>query len=387
MRILYFSRSYTTHDYRFLAQIAQFHEVFFLRLEEDGGAYEKRPLPEGVQMIPCLGEIRGSCTPEGLLALMPGYLELIERLRPDLIHAGPVQSCGFMTALAEFHPFLLMSWGFDILADADSSPLLRWSTSFTIRHSDLLFCDCTEVAARARQITENERLPIIQFPWGVDLSKFFPGRSGMLRERDGWREAVVVISTRTWRVDYGTEVLLEAFRLAHERDERLRLVMVGGGPLEPAVRSFVEQHKLEAVVQLPGLRSEEELPEYFRSADTYLSCSPVDGSSISLLQAMATGLPSIVADRASNREWLKQQENGWLVQAGDANSFADALVEAARLDPASRRKMASRSCEIVSRHANFSVNLPRLLAAYEELQGLRDHTDRTQVYSGAPCEQ
>jgi hypothetical protein len=128
MRILYFSRDYTTHDRRFLAKISQHHEVFFLRLEDDGIAHEKRLVPDGVNVVPWFASGVRFTTPESRLRLMPEYQDVIEQIRPDLIHAGPVQSCGFMTALSGFHPFLLTSWGSDILVDADRDAFWRWMT-------------------------------------------------------------------------------------------------------------------------------------------------------------------------------------------------------------------------------------------------------------------
>ena len=152
MRILYFSRDYTTHDRRFLAKISQHHEVFFLRLEDDGIAHEKRLVPDGVNVVPGFASGVRSTTPESRLRLMPEYQDVIEQIRPDLIHAGPVQSCGFMTALSGFHPFLLTSWGSDILVDADRDAFWRWMTRLALDHSDMFFCDCAEVSARAREI-------------------------------------------------------------------------------------------------------------------------------------------------------------------------------------------------------------------------------------------
>jgi L-malate glycosyltransferase len=52
MKILYFTRDYTPHDYRFLSALAQTsHQVFYLRLEKRGHALEDRPLPEKIEQV------------------------------------------------------------------------------------------------------------------------------------------------------------------------------------------------------------------------------------------------------------------------------------------------------------------------------------------------
>ena len=106
MRILYFSRDYTTHDRRFLLKLAASrHEIWYLRLENDGMAYEQRPLPEGIHCVEWIGGRQPYRTPEEWFRLMPAFESVLERIAPTLVHAGPVQSCGFMTAISGFRPF------------------------------------------------------------------------------------------------------------------------------------------------------------------------------------------------------------------------------------------------------------------------------------------
>ena len=74
---------------------------------------------------------------------------VLARLKPDLVHAGPVQSPAFMAALAGFHPLVSMSWGSDLLRDADSSGWMRWMTRYTLNRTTLLVGDCQAVQQKA----------------------------------------------------------------------------------------------------------------------------------------------------------------------------------------------------------------------------------------------
>ena len=69
--------------------------------------------------------------------------------------------------------------------------------------------------------------------------------------------------------------------------------------------------------------SQERLPDYFRAADLYVSCSLSDGSSVSLFEAMATGLPVVVTEAPGNHEWVLTSDNGWLAAPGDAGCRKD----------------------------------------------------------------
>lgn len=369
MRVLYFSRDYTTHDRRFLARLVDSpHQVWYLRLENDGMGYEARPVPEGIREHIWRGGTSRQSTPDHWLQLMPHFEAVLNELRPDLVHAGPVQSCGFMAALSGFRPLLLMSWGADILVDAQRDEFWRWMTLYTLRHADLLLCDCAEVSERAQQLAAFPDNRIVQFPWGIDLECFAPGPDASgLRAGLGWEHAFVVISTRSWEEPYGVEVLLEAFRRAHAINSRVRLLLLGDGALAPAVRRFITDHRLSSAVHTPGLVPHTGLPDYFRNADLYVSAAHSDGTSISLLEALATGLPVVLTDRPSNREWVLHGENGWLARSGDAESFARLIVQAVDLDPACREAMSRANRRLAEQRADWRVNSAHLLGAYERL--------------------
>lgn len=370
MRVLYFSRDYTTHDRRFLLKMAESrHEVWFLRLEDDGIRYEERGLPDGIYPVDWQGGRQPVKTPEAWLRLMPDYESVLDQIRPDLVHAGPVQSCGFMTAIAGFHPFMVMSWGSDILVEADRDDMWRWMTRYTLNRSDMLVCDCQPVRAKAQQLVPYPDEHIIQFPWGVDLHRFTPGEESLgIRKSLGWEDSFVILSTRSWEQIYGIDVLLEAFRQAYIQNTGLRLVLLGEGSLVSEIQRFITDHGLNNVVYLPGIVSHEQMLDYFRASDLYLSCTHSDGTSISLLEAMATGLPLVVTDGPGNREWVIPGENGWLSPAGDADAFAQSLLLAADTKPAERERISRANRKTAEERANWDENFDQLLKAYDRIE-------------------
>ena len=126
-RVIYFSRDYTTHDYRFLSALAKTqYEIFFLRLERRHPQLEDRPLPSGVSQVSWIGGKRASNFYDGPRLLID-LSRVINRFNPDLIHAGPLQSSAFLVALSGFKPLISMSWGYDLLQDANRNML--WHNS------------------------------------------------------------------------------------------------------------------------------------------------------------------------------------------------------------------------------------------------------------------
>lgn len=367
MRVVYFSQDYTPHDHRFLEALGDSgHEMHYLRLEAAGTVKEARPVPSGVGTIDWWGgrrPVRGL----GRMRALWGVRRVLDEIEPDLVHAGPVQSTAALAAAAGAAPLLTMSWGSDLLRGAQSG-WGRWVARWTLARSAALACDCQTVLRRARELGVPEER-IFVFPWGVDLERFHPGRNMQLRALEGWGpNQVVVLSTRAWEPVYGISELVEAFVKAAAEDPRLRLLMLGGGSLEGWVYRRLEEAELLSRVAFPGQVENDSLPDYYRTSDLYVSASHSDGSSVSLMEALACGVPAVVSDIPANREWVTPGKNGWWFSTGDADELAGTLLSAARegnVHPA----MGETARAVAEEKADWSRNFPVLLRAYEFAAG------------------
>ncbi|MEL7645247.1 MAG: glycosyltransferase family 4 protein [Anaerolineaceae bacterium] len=359
MRVLYCTRSDSPHDRRFLTALGQSgHEVYALRLL--GG----KPLtPKGVTEVPWQA-VSGSFR----LSDLPGQLRQLRRLlanlQPDLVHAGPIQDLAFLVARAGFHPLLTMSWGFDLMKDAYQSPLLRWQTRYTLRRSDYLTLDCQATADRALAFGfPRERICV--FPWGVDLDFFSPQNSVVpgknWRAAQGWEEKTVLLCLRSWEPNYGVDVLARSFARAVLKNPQLRLILLSDGSEAKKIHALLKG--VEDKVYFGGRVELSALPGWYGAADLYVSPSHVDGSSVSLLEAMACGLPSIVSDIPANLEWIQDGLNGWVFPDGDAEALTRAILAAAQQD--------WRACKLQARQdavlkADWNNGVRKLLACYED---------------------
>jgi glycosyltransferase involved in cell wall biosynthesis len=266
----------------------------------------------------------------------------------------------------------MMSWGSDLLLDADRNAEWMQATEFTLRRADAFFCDCDTVRHKASEFRSFSDTQIVQFPWGIKQGAFSP--TGPVPSLDTFTRqpaTTTFIYTRSYDPLYGSDVLLQAFVEAHKKDPSLRLLLVGAGSQDESILNFVRAHNLERKIVLAGPQPAEDLPKWFRAADVYISCAKSDGTSISLLEAMATGLPVIVTDIPSNREWVDEPDNGWLAQAGSAKSVAKKMGCAARLTLTERQKISDNNRRIVSERADWDKNFPRLFDAYDRLTGAK----------------
>jgi glycosyltransferase involved in cell wall biosynthesis len=237
MRILYFTRDYTPHDHRFLAALAETdHEVHYLRLERRGHQQEDRILPPGVKKVNWAGggkPFRVRDIPRLIFSLWG----VLRQVKPDVLHAGPIQTAGLLATMSGFHPLVTMSWGSDLLRDADKNSWYRWATRYTLKRSDVLIGDCDAVRQKAMGFGFPEKR-IVTFPWGVDLQQFSPGADDGHRARAGWEDAFVLLHLRSWEPIYGVDVFARAFALAAKQRPGLRLFLLGNGSLAGEIRQI-----------------------------------------------------------------------------------------------------------------------------------------------------
>lgn len=123
-------------------------------------------------------------------------------------------------------------------------------------------------------------------------------------------------------------VLAQAFVRAIERHPelaaRLRLVMVGSGPLRDEAAALLARAGLDRLAWLPGERSD--VPEVMRGLDCFVLPSLAEGISNTILEAMASGLPVLASDVGGNGDLVQPGVTGELLPAGDVEALASALV-------------------------------------------------------------
>ncbi len=376
MKIIYFSKNYTPHDYRFLFSLSQTkHEVYFLQLEATTRQTEDRPVPENIQQILWAGgrsEFRWRDVPRLALDLK----RVIRELKPDLVHAGPIQTCAFLAALTGFRPILTMSWGFDLMQDVHRNRWWEWVTRYTLKHSVYFISDAHVTRDKAVKYGMDPERTVV-FPWGVDLERFRPAPKSRTsnaakqesgdkkrKTRSAKRESFSLFCNRSWEPRYGVDVLAKAYvKVAASRPE-VGLILLGGGSQGAALRQILQDGGVLERVYFGGQVSQNDLPDWYHMADLYLSPSHVDGSSVSLMEALACGLPALVSDIPANREWVTDGENGWLFRDGDVNDLAAKIIWAIE-NRKSLDKIGAQARATAEARADWRKNAAILLQTYQ----------------------
>ena len=359
MKIVYFTRGRSPHDLRFLNALADTgHQTAVLSLEE----HSILGWPEGVRVLQWPAEIRSSKS-QSVGRYVHGFKQIIADFQPDIIHAGPIQRVAYIAAMAHAAPLLTMSWGSDILQEVNEHRTWPWITRYTLQQSSWFAADCQTVVNKAASF--GYQGPVSIFPWGVDLKHFQPGAADELRKKLGWEDAFVFLSNRTMEPLYGVDVIAEAFLQASENNDQLRLFLFGKGSQEPKIREMLAKEEKKGRVYFGGFAGLEELPKIYNSADVYLSASHSDGSSVSLMEALACGKPALISDIPSNKEWIDPGEAGWLFKDGNAADLAEKMAECARRNDLDGVSVRARN--LAEKRADWQKNFAILLDTYQKI--------------------
>ena len=109
------------------------------------------------------------------------------------------------------------------------------------------------------------------------------------------------------------------------RFTKLRIALVGNGPLESEVRKQVSELGLEENIEFLGLR--DDIPEILHDSKCFVLPSVYEGLPMSILEAMAAGLPVIATDVGGVPDVVRNEVTGLLVKPGDSDALANAMRE------------------------------------------------------------
>jgi glycosyltransferase involved in cell wall biosynthesis len=193
------------------------------------------------------------------------------------------------------------------------------------------------------------------FPVGVDLERFSVRPTPQALD-----DEPLLICTRRHEPVYRNQDIVEALGALKRRGRKVRCVFVGGGTLLAERRRHASALGLDRRVEFTEQLAHGQIPSHLRQASIYISASSSDGTSSSLLEAMASGLFPVVSKIRANEDWLRNGQTALLFRTGDSADLARAL-ERAIDNPSLRRAAAVENRVVVERRADLAVNNRRLL--------------------------
>lgn len=192
---------------------------------------------------------------------------------------------------------------------------------------------------------------------GIRLERFCS--SDRPRDRDTIVQVVTVArAVAVKRLDLLLEVIARI-----EPDLEFRLVVVGDGPLLSGLQDKAVELQVDNKVKFLGHRTD--VPKILANSDIYTLVSDSEGLSMSLLESMAAGLPSVVTDVGGNGELVSDSESGYVAPAGDVEALSKYLT---LLINSSRQRRDFG--EIARQRAEASFSVAAMTESYIKLIGI-----------------
>jgi glycosyltransferase involved in cell wall biosynthesis len=227
----------------------------------------------------------------------------------------------------------------------------------------------SEVMRREIERLGIEKGKISTFPMGVDEAFFEKGRN---REMELNSPSITVVSNRNLLPIYNVSSLIRAIPLVLKEEPEVKFIIAGGGPERQDLEKEVNDLNISSHVQFLGQIPHGEMPDLLSRANVYVSTSLDDGTSVSLLEAMACGAFPVVTEIPSNQEWITDEQNGFLISTSNESHLARKIVEACRR-PALLTEASKRNRRIVEGRAHWKCMIREITGIYKGLSTVDEH--------------
>jgi len=295
-------------------------------------------------------------------------MRFLKKIQPDLVHLY-VQHFYSLPIIMSGFPYILTAWGNEVLKLPRDNPILKslGRCAATNAHKITVDAECAKKIWIESGVPEN-RIEVIFY--GVDISMFNPNidGQGIRKQLELGRNDIVVISTRAFYEDppYDVECLIRAIPLILKKHENIKFIIKGAGPLEDYLKRLTRELNVSKYVRFAGLVPHHEVAQYLAAADIYVSTCLIDSTSVSLLEAMACGLPPVVTDIPGNREWIENGVNGFLFPLRNPKALAEKIIELAENEPL-RKRFGEKCFQIIKRKATWKESIAKMEAIYKSL--------------------
>ena len=259
-----------------------------------------------------------------------------------------------MTAwLSRFRPYAVYAVGSDVLfANRLTRPVLRRS----LEAAAVVFANGEYLANQTRLLAPTANvLPLLI---GVDTDFFTPKPSPPGPTK--------LLCSRGFLPVYNNEVIIRAIAELPDDTPPFHLTFTSAGPLlshaKELAAAILPPARRDQISFLGGV-SDEQMHRQLADSEIFLSVSRSDGTSTSLLEAMASGLFPILSDIPQNREWIAASAaNGLLVHPDDPAGLA-AAIRSALSNIEQRRRATSHNRSLVRTRADCRSNMQMLTGA------------------------
>jgi len=292
-------------------------------------------------------------------------MKITSRIKPDIIHAHFISKYGFHLPFLGNYPKIVSAWGDDVLVLPQASRLLFYYTRYVLGCADLIYAVSEDIRSHIIRDFGIDSEKVKYLPFGVDTRSFTPGSTG---SQEG---TITLFSNRGFLPIYAMDIIIEAFVSAYAQNPALRLILKGEGPDKEKLFNRVRERGLENVVTFLEKTDYSEVPKELRESDIFITAAGRDGTPVSLLEAMAAGLPCIATSVGGIPEWITDGENGVLIPPWDYGTLCRKILMLAN-DAEMRKRIGRNARDTIVARGDWSRLMQTADRDYEMLKASRN---------------
>lgn len=290
---------------------------------------------------------------------VPAVRKIIRRFKPHLVNAHFVPNYGVIAAMSGFQPWVLSTWGSDIMLLPQRSAFHKTRTQFVIKRAACITSDADVMSERLVTLgADPER--VVTFPFGVDRGMFYPEREHQpgpgAPQQDPGGAGPRILSNRKIEDVYNIDTIISAWPEVNRAIPEASLTIAGAGSLADSLRQRSKNLDANRPIEFAGEIAHRDMPGLLRKHDIFLSIASSDTTSVSLLEAMACGLFPVLSDIPANREWVRHGENGFLVRPRDPHALAQTIIDAWN-NPGLRNSAEQKNASLIETRADWFENM------------------------------
>jgi len=304
----------------------------------------------------------GNISKLSYLKMLPRLKEVIGKFNPDIVHAHYATSYGLLGALSGFHPFILSVWGTDVFDFPRKSLFHRGLLKYSLWKADKILSTSYVMAQETNNYTSKQ---VEVLPFGIDLNIFKP----MNGESVFCKNDTVIGTVKNLEEKYGIQHLITAFRIVKENHPKwpLKLLIVGGGSQEGALKRLVADMRIEHDTIFTGQVKYDEVPKYQNMLSISVTVSNSESFGVAVIEASACEKPVVVSDVGGLPEVVEDGKTGFIVPPGKPQKIA-AAIEKLMSDRELMGKMGKAGRHRVQSLYDWNCNVNRMCEIYVQLQ-------------------
>ncbi len=203
-------------------------------------------------------------------------------------------------------------------------------------------------------------------PNGVDIRPFRQKYDPIDRSQFGFSPAdVILIYTGRLGPEKNLPFLLRSFAGVAHAYENVGLIIVGDGPERDNLQDRIKHMKIESKVHLTGMVPYEDIPRYLNLADAFITASVTEVHPLSVIEALASGLPTLGIDSPGIGDTIIDGFNGYLVPEEDLATFTAKLMRLVT-DREKRAEMGEAAVKYAEQYA-IENSSKKMLEKYQEI--------------------